>query len=887
MDGSKPNLTRLVKFFGWLAEPDQEGAGDTPNFAAFEELDKSEELQPFNFGDYPDAGSKSKHIIKLNGLDIEMEVDSDGDEDGDAEFASEVARDIGEISLEDKKKEEEKKADPEGETAGAIDYYNQPGAAMREPYYTSKMGREASLKNSEYHMKMCKSYLDGISWVIRYYHDGVPSWEWFYPYHYAPYLAELNLTVPTWVPPEFSPSRPCRPLEQLLGVLPPQSYNLVPPTYRYLMLSPQSPVISYYPKSFKTDLNGKKAEWEELVLIPFIETEKLRSAMRVAEKQMPLTEEELQRDVIDERVPCYSVSTEAKEMKYDTCIPMFMPGSFVTRPSIRYIVNDYQSPHPISKVNIVKFNPDPFIFPTLFCSNFHSIVKRVQVLIHSRKSNDESIVCVMDPLAPELVKNLELALLGKTVLVGWPYLFPAVVESFCTKEGVVEAAGGGAMRAFGDGGKWFEGELAELSKDFLKRRAVALDNVDVLVEVRPIAGMSHNLDGSCERLYDNGSILVPLQTLVGENPAADWLFSERPASPDLFCPGTRAVAIYNGSLMLVEVAERKDEKDNVRVFPCDRYNRELSDQIGSIAASAAKRSQAPFQGRWIPFHDLAVRCEMAHNYNALLQILDRGEFFPSRKHAGLGIIFQERIGRGPNSTFAPPRIRYGWARYNKGQNIYQSLSFSDAVVDLITEYKTKFHDVFAAFIKAPPGRRPDDKDIGKKGDFILRPVAEWVKTLPHASAPIVPAGSNIMPTDIIRKCVNAAAQLKPAVQSVPDKKNAFSIPVSRLVLPHQVGVYPQTYIPAPAMSECDLLRPLVVGDRVVNLLEDGLIDFGAVGTVISVKGSYCDVAFDRAQYGGTDLDTICPDYHGATRHRIDILPFPVSKRAPRSAPRHA
>ena len=31
-----------------------------------------------------------------------------------------------------------------------------------------------------------------------------------------------------------------------------------------------SPIIDYYPSTFKTDLNGKQQDWEAVVLIPFI-----------------------------------------------------------------------------------------------------------------------------------------------------------------------------------------------------------------------------------------------------------------------------------------------------------------------------------------------------------------------------------------------------------------------------------------------------------------------------------------------------------------------------------------------------------------------------------------------------------------------------------------
>jgi 5'-3' exoribonuclease 1 len=36
------------------------------------------------------------------------------------------------------------------------------------------------------------------------------------------------------------------------------------------MTEPYSPILDFYPTKFATDLNGKKNDWEALVLIPFI-----------------------------------------------------------------------------------------------------------------------------------------------------------------------------------------------------------------------------------------------------------------------------------------------------------------------------------------------------------------------------------------------------------------------------------------------------------------------------------------------------------------------------------------------------------------------------------------------------------------------------------------
>ncbi|KJH50523.1 XRN 5'-3' exonuclease [Dictyocaulus viviparus] len=151
-------------------------------------------------------------------------------------------------------------------------------------YYREKMNYE-NITKSELR-EQAEGYVKAVQWNLYYYYRGCVSWSWFvsfYPHHYAPYISDvvdfssMNIT--------FDLGEPLKPLEQLLAVLPSGSSECLPPVLRDLMCSKESPIADFYPTDFTMDLNGKKNDWEAVVLIPFIDKERLLSAM---ETKMPL-----------------------------------------------------------------------------------------------------------------------------------------------------------------------------------------------------------------------------------------------------------------------------------------------------------------------------------------------------------------------------------------------------------------------------------------------------------------------------------------------------------------------------------------------------------------------------------------------------------------------
>lgn len=142
----------------------------------------------------------------------------------------------------------------------------------KERYYQAKF--EVSADDYEFRRKVAHAYVEGLCWVLRYYYQGCASWQWFFPFHYAPFasdmdmIGELKIKFPTM-------TGPFKPLEQLMGVFPAASRKHIPSTWHHLMTDIESPIIDFYPDDFQIDLNGKKYAWQGVALLPFVEESQL------------------------------------------------------------------------------------------------------------------------------------------------------------------------------------------------------------------------------------------------------------------------------------------------------------------------------------------------------------------------------------------------------------------------------------------------------------------------------------------------------------------------------------------------------------------------------------------------------------------------------------
>ncbi|KAJ2549751.1 exonuclease II Exo2, partial [Coemansia sp. RSA 1933] len=178
---------------------------------------------------------------------------------------------------------------------------------------------------------MCSSYIGSLQWVLLYYYHGCQSWSWFYPFHYAPCISDICDNIGSYEVKEFPKDSPYTPYEQLMSVLPPYSRKLLPAVLRPLMVDIHSPIRDMFPTSFSIDMNGKKMPWEAVVLIDFVDIDRIREGMGPRLEQ--LSEDEVKRNSRGQNMAYSYVPLDVDDVSDDA--PEYIAPCNLKFPSIR------------------------------------------------------------------------------------------------------------------------------------------------------------------------------------------------------------------------------------------------------------------------------------------------------------------------------------------------------------------------------------------------------------------------------------------------------------------------------------------------------------------------------------------------------------------------
>jgi len=160
---------------------------------------------------------------------------------------------------------------------------------FKDRYYQSKFGVGAD--DTSFRYRVANAYVLGMCWVLKYYYQGCASWDWYFPYHYAPFASDF-VNIGDLDTSFDRGTKPFRPLEQLMSVFPAASKQFLPPSWQTLMDDPESPIIDFYPVDFKVDLNGKRFAWQGVALLPFVDEQRLLITLQEVYPNLTSVEEQ-------------------------------------------------------------------------------------------------------------------------------------------------------------------------------------------------------------------------------------------------------------------------------------------------------------------------------------------------------------------------------------------------------------------------------------------------------------------------------------------------------------------------------------------------------------------------------------------------------------------
>ncbi|GMF28255.1 unnamed protein product [Phytophthora lilii] len=445
-----------------------------------------------------------------------------------------------------------------------------------------------------------KSYMEALVWCLAYYFQGPQSWAWYYPYHYAPMVSDLTDIEDMITNVKFDEdptiAGPLLPFEQLMSNLPSSSANLVPEPYRFLMVSPLSPIKHFYPETFAIDMEGKRNAWEGVNLLPFIDVTLLKQAIAQYCPDSQLTEAERRRNKL-QRLPIRIV----RDLNVLDTLKSTLPG-VIGFPDVLYCntrVEDYELP-PIPGGEFKSKLMDGVVlplagFPSLYTVPLESTrIASVGLNCFGMASRKSSLILQL-PASGKLNDSESSTadeinpseLLGTTVLANWPNLHEVLVVGISTLSGEYRLKQSSrkhnnhgrkqnevVFSPYGPDEKsaWAYYAQTEVVKLLSGRGVPGSGGIDLgrtgittVLHVLPLQGMVSNpLTGAIEKKFGETEAFVPAQLTVRNRTLLDARFEETGTLPlkERFPVDSKALITRGKWLGCTAVIRSQDEEQH-------------------------------------------------------------------------------------------------------------------------------------------------------------------------------------------------------------------------------------------------------------------------------------------------------------------------------------
>lgn len=727
------------------------------------------------------------------------------------------------------------------------DIYEAKFVNWKDKYYKEKLN--FTTNDTDKLVDMTAHYIEGLQWVLYYYYQGVPSWNWYYRYHYSPKISDIMVGLEELIERgkaiEFEQSKPFKPFEQLMAVLPARSRNLMPSVYRPLMTDEKSPIISFYPDEVDIDLNGKTASWEAVVLLDFVDENKLLEALKPIEAK--LNTDETNRNSFG-----YSIKF-LHNPQIDFIYPSPLPGFFEDLEHDKCFEKQFILPkvdkHRTGLIAGAKVGKEALAaFPTLQSIPFDAELALNESKVFNFASKSESIVITIENIWDDLsAQQFSQQFLGKLAYARWPVLGECkivnVVDGENSYELVKSQSGHKKVESYSlsaEDYRDYKSTVNNLKYTYDKTKGVHIGEVRILVYTQAVNGLIRTPKGAFVKTFTKDIEVFPIQLIVKDVVNKDKRFSARPPLPidEEFPIESQVVFLgdmgYGASSQIVGY---NDDKDKLSI--------KIS-KIQQIAEPDIGKKRLALEAREFKYYPSFEISKHLHIHPLLLSrittafvIID--DFGRSGGKANVGLELK----------FEGKRLKaLGYTRKQGGAS--KIWEFSPLAIDLIKAYNKKFPNFFEKLLKIIT-----NKDQIKASSVTtaeeLKEIKAWLKEVK---------------ADVTIVTLESASLTKFSFEAIERSIIDYINEPIPLMNKDIKGV-PRDAVLNPAESYQLLSgQKFELGDRVVYIQDFGKVPLLSKGTIASIITSGNKVSlvviFDFPLLNGTTLNGKLSTKRGAT-----------------------
>ncbi|XP_046669351.1 5'-3' exoribonuclease 1 isoform X2 [Homalodisca vitripennis] len=701
--------------------------------------------------------------------------------------------------------------------------------AHKNNYYIEKL--EYDKVTPEVLRSQGEGYVRAIQWNLNYYYNGCCSWSWFYPHHYAPYISDIKNFSGLKL--EYDQGTPFLPFQQLLAVLPAASKKLLPKAYHELMEDDKSPIIDFYPTEFKTDLNGKRQDWEAVVLIPFIDQESLLQAMETKEHE--LTDEEKSRN----KHGPMQVYTYTPENQGSYIAPAYFPAlsnhhahlENVPREKL-YVENSklVKGLCPGARLDIYHCG-----FPTLKHIPFKAELRKAKVKVFESASQGDNMILSILPQGHPDVKEVASQLLDKSIYVNWPHMFEARVVGvasekvrFCLKkddDSMIIEEMNKAEQA-----KWDLTRKA-IEERYKNRMGINVGKTEILVyactlEDKKIVMTEEK--AQYEKQWSKHAAAYALQTTRTDLEVHEPLPQLNMTLEQLFPVGTVVFSLEPPSYGAMGTVVEGSKNQRVRVF----FTYESEPNTEHMKNSVKRRAPRYMPGNQVA-HNLGLSPHVLSRITGTIYILSENQESDYKLNIGLNLKFNKR-----NEEVVG---------YTKRDRVLGNWTYSHKAEEEVEEYMVVFPEVFEYLDEAKGSEDVRAKDLfpvftGSR----VEELRTFLKERGSAKAERQSCGTEILDEEVVL-----------ALEHYIDKYNSDEKMTRQFKLPVKPS---NLYLPKPKLGQPpDPKANFNLYDRVINVRECHTVPLGAKGIIIGKHkvdqgpNYMYDILFDKEFTGGLKL----------------------------------